>query len=164
MKYDSLAKLSLGLGTGAVFGFLLQKGQAGKYDKMTGALRLRDADLAKIMGTASAVGAVGSQLLQRAGHVEADIKPLKLGGVLMGGALFGTGMALLGHCPGTSVAAAGEGNRDAALGVVGMFLGAMAYVKLLPRIKPLIDKGDLGEKTVAELIRDARDKSIESQS
>jgi len=42
--------------------------------------------------------------------------------------LFGVGMAVLGHGPGTTLAAYGEGRRDARVGLVGMILGAAAYV------------------------------------
>ena len=62
-------------------------------------------------------------------------------------------MAALGYCPGTSLAALGEGRRDALAGVGGMFLGAFAYVGLRPQLKPLIEAGDYGKKTLPELLR-----------
>ncbi|HJL20564.1 MAG TPA: hypothetical protein RMH99_33210 [Sandaracinaceae bacterium LLY-WYZ-13_1] len=65
-------------------------------------------------------------------------------------------MALLGHCPGTSVAAVGEGRGDALAGVAGMLLGALLFVKLYPDLKPWLDKGDLGEVTVGELAEQLR--------
>jgi len=155
MKHDPLQKLALGLGTGAAFGFLLQKGGAAKHHKIVNQLRLEDWDVVKIMSTAALVGGAGAYGLQRSGHAERKIKPLQIGGVLSGGVLFGTGMAALGYCPGTSVAAIGEGRRDALAGVLGMTLGALAYVALLPRMKRWIELGDFGEVTVPELARSA---------
>ncbi len=152
MKRDSLGQLALGLGTGLAFGFLLQKGQVAKHRKIVNQLQLTDWDVVKVMGTASAVGGLGTYLLRRGGHVEPSIKPLKLGGVVTGGVLFGAGMAILGYCPGTSVAAAGQGNRDAWAGIAGMGLGALAYVRFLPQLKRWIDWGDYGEKTVPQII------------
>jgi len=149
---DSPTKLALGLGTGLAFGWFLQRGRASDRRAIVGQLRLRDWDVVKIMATASAVGGLGSYALRRADVVDRQIKPLRLGGVLAGGALFGAGLAALGYCPGTSVAAMGEGKRDAAVGVGGMLVGALAFVALLPRIAPLLEAGDLGERTVPEAL------------
>ena len=57
--FDSPSKLLLGLVTGVAFGFLLQKGQVTKFRVIVGQLLLRDWTVAKIMGTAVAVGAIG---------------------------------------------------------------------------------------------------------
>lgn len=153
MKIASPMKLASGLGTGLAFGFLLQKGRAAKRVEIVDALRFDQWRVAKIMGTASVVGGLGTYALGRAGRVEPKIKPLALG-VVTGGALFGVGLAALGYCPGTTVTAAGEGQRDAMLGIAGMMVGALAYVALLPRLKPFLERGDMGEVTVPELARD----------
>ena len=85
MRIDSAGKLLLGLATGVVFGGLLQRGRAARYDVIMKQLLLRDGTVAKIMGTAVAVGAVGVHALVRAGKAKLDIKPLQLGGVVGGG-------------------------------------------------------------------------------
>ena len=151
MKHESFARLLLGLGTGSVFGFLLHKGGASEHGAITEQLRLRDFSVIKIMATASAVGAIGTQLLAHLGLVEKKVKPLNVGGVVLGGTLFGIGMGILGYCPGTSMAAVGAGHKDAAAGALGMFAGALAFVRLYPYLKPVIEKGGFGEKTLPEL-------------
>lgn len=151
MKRESIGRLLLGFGTGKAFGLLLQKGRVAKHTTIVKQLLFEDWTVLKIMGTATAVGAIGTQVLGELGLAKKKIKPLKLGGIVLGGTLFGSGMALLGYCPGTTVAAVGEGHKDAVAGVIGMLVGAAAFVKLYPRIKSLIDKGDLGEKTLPEL-------------
>jgi hypothetical protein len=103
------------------------------------------------MGTATAVGAVGTEILTRLGAADRQIKPLDVGGIVLGGTIFGAGMSLLGYCPGTGMAAIGKGNKDAGYGVLGMFAGALAFIKLYPRIKPIIEKGGLGKKTLPEI-------------
>ena len=153
MKRDAIGRLLLGLGTGLGFGFLLQKGRAAKQESIPGQLLLEDWGVVKMMGTATATGALGVHALQRLGVVEREIKPLKTGGVVLGGALFGAGMALFGYCPGTSVAAVGEGRTDALAGVGGMLLGALTFVRLYPRMKPLLERGDVGKKTLPELTK-----------
>ena len=145
MRVDSVGKLLLGLGTGIVFGGLLQRGRASRYDAILAQLRLRDGSVARMMGTAIAVGAVGVHALVRAGKAKLDIKPLQLGGVVGGGVLFGTGLAVLGYCPGTTLAAIGEGRRDAMVGALGMLAGAGLFVRAYPTIEPLIKAGDQGK-------------------
>lgn len=58
----------------------------------------------------------------------------------MGAVCFGTGMAVFGYCPGTSVAACGEGRRDAMVGVVGMLAGAALFVAFFGQLEPLVKK------------------------
>jgi uncharacterized membrane protein YedE/YeeE len=148
MRIAPVGKLLLGLGTGVVFGSLLSRGRVSRYEVIMDQLLLRDATVAKIMGTAIAVGAVGVHALVRAGKTRLEIKPLQLGGVIGGGLAFGAGLALLGYCPGTSLAAVGEGKRDALTGTLGMLAGALAFVRAYPTIKPLLEAGDHGKLTL----------------
>jgi hypothetical protein len=57
---DPPSKLMLGLATGFVFGFLLQKGRVTKYQVIVGQFQLRDFTVLKTMLTAVAVGGGGS--------------------------------------------------------------------------------------------------------
>jgi uncharacterized membrane protein YedE/YeeE len=150
---DSAGKRLLGLATGLAFGALLQRGRLSRYETILGQLLGKDGRVIKAMGTAVAVGGLGFQLLQRRGHAQPDLKPMKVGGVVGGAALFGAGMALMGYCPGTSVAAVGEGHRDALAGVLGMVAGAAAFVALYPKLVRWLDAGgDLGKVTVTEVL------------
>lgn len=148
---DSPERLLLGLVTGVVFGFLLQKGQVAKFPVIVGQFLLKDWTVVKIMGTAVIVGSVGVHALVSSGQAQLHIKPFLLGGVLIGGLCFGVGMAVFGYCPGTSVAACGEGKPDAMVGVVGMLAGALAFVVAFPALQPVIKGlGDLGKLTLPE--------------
>lgn len=150
--FDPMSKLVLGLVTGIIFGFLLQKGRVAKFHVIIGQFLLKDWTVVKIMATAVAVGAVGVYALVSMGAATLHIKPALLGGVLLGGILFGAGLAVFGYCPGTSVAASGEGRRDAMVGVVGMLFGAGIYVALYPTLQPII-KGlaDWGKITLPQV-------------
>ena len=146
--FDSPVRLLLGLVIGIVFGVLLQKGQVAKFSVIVGQFILKDWTVVKIMSTAVIVGSVGVYGLIAAGFAELHVKPFLIGGVLLGGVLFGIGMAVLGYCPGTGVAACGEGKPDAMVGVLGMFAGALAFVFLWPKLQPIINGlGDLGKIT-----------------
>ena len=100
------------------------------------------------MGTAVVVGAVGVHALVQSGHATLDVKPLKIGGIVSGAGLFGAGVALLGYCPGTTLAAMGEGRRDGIAGALGMLAGAALFVRAYPRMKPLLEAGDYGKSTL----------------
>jgi uncharacterized membrane protein YedE/YeeE len=67
------------------------------------------------------------------------IKPFVTGGLIVGGLLFGTGMAILGYCPGTLAISLGEGSLDALIGIIGGLLGGVVYtIGILPLISPLL--------------------------
>lgn len=149
--FDPLWKLALGLVTGIVFGVLLQKGGVAKFRVIVGQFLLRDWTVVKIMGTAVIVGSVGIYALLPTDAVSLHIKPLVWFGIIVGGVCFGAGMALFGYCPGTSVAACGEGRRDAMVGVLGMLLGSGTYVILYPPISGLLKSwGDASKITLPE--------------
>ena len=151
--FDSPDKLALGLLTGIIFGFLLQKGRVAKYHVIVGQFLLKDFTVVKIMATAVIVGAIGVYALLAAGAVSLHIKPMLLGGVLVGAVCFGFGIVILGYCPGTTVAACGEGRRDALVGVLGMLFGAGVFVALYPMLQPVIKGlGDMGKITVPETL------------
>lgn len=142
----------LGLATGLVFGALLQRGRVSRYEVILGQLLFRDGRVVKTMAAAVAVGAVGIHALARRGLTTKEVKPMKVGGVTLGAVLFGAGLAVAGYCPGTSVAALGEGRRDALATVVGMLAGAGAFVAFYPRLVPVLDAGgDLGKRTLPSI-------------
>jgi uncharacterized protein len=146
---ESTGRRLLGLVTGVAFGALLQRGRIARYDAILGQLLLRDGRIVKTMASAVVVGALGVHALARKGVTAKEIKPMKVGGVTIGAVLFGAGLAVSGYCPGTSVAAVGEGRRDAIATVLGMFAGASAFVALYPRLVSVIDAGgDLGKVTL----------------
>ena len=150
--FDPFSKLALGLFTGIVFGFLLQKGRVAKFPIIVGQFLLRDWTVAKIMGIAVVVGAIGVYALVGIDAASLHVKPALIAGLILGGVLFGFGMVLLGYCPGTSVAACGEGHRDAMVGVAGMLVGTFAFVLLYRGLDPVIRAcGDLGKVTLPEI-------------
>jgi uncharacterized membrane protein YedE/YeeE len=146
--FEPLPRLLLGLFTGFLFGVLLQKGSVAKYRVIVGQFLLRDWTVVKVMGTAVITGTIGVFALHQLEMASLHIKPTVLGGVIAGGALFGIGMGLLGYCPGTSVAACGEGRKDAIAGVLGQLTGALLFVIAYATLDPLIKLGDFGKITL----------------
>jgi len=149
-----MGNLILGLITGIFFGFFLQKGQALKYDRQLGMLRLRDFTLVKLILTAILVGMVGVYFFVDLGVAKLSIKPTVLGANIIGGLIFGLGWGMLGYCPGTAVGATAEGRWDAFWGgELGMLVGAGIFAEVYPAIKDTLLKwGDFGKLTLPSLL------------
>jgi uncharacterized membrane protein YedE/YeeE len=151
--FESTDQLLLGLLTGITFGFLLQKGRVAKYEKIIGQLLLKDWTVFKIMTTAIVIGAAGVYTLVSLGAARLDIWPFQVAAVLLGAVLFGAGLAVIGYCPGTGLAASGEGSRDAMVGVLGMITGAGIYVAAYDWLEPVgLALGDYGKVTVPDAL------------
>jgi uncharacterized membrane protein YedE/YeeE len=144
------ARNLLGLATGLVFGALLQRGRLADSRTIVGQLTGDDARVAKTMGTAVAVGALGHRWLHRRGLATDEPKPLNPVGLVGGAVLFGAGMALSGYCPGTAAAAAGSGRREGLWAMAGMLAAATAFVASYPRLKRTLEAGSLGRITAAQ--------------
>ena len=129
---------TLGLITGILFGFLLQRGRVLRFGKQIGAMLFKDMTIFKFMLSAIVVGMFGILILSEQGIITLSHKPMNVGAILVGGTLFGIGWAIMGFCPGTAVGAVGEGRWHALFGLVGMGIGAAIYAQLYPFFKSTV--------------------------
>jgi uncharacterized membrane protein YedE/YeeE len=142
-------ELIIGAVTGIIFGFCMQKAQVIRYDRQLGALRFQDMTIVKFMLTTILVAMVGIYFLFDLGFVKLSIKPLILGGNVLGGLIFGIGWGIVGYCPATAMGALGEGRYDAAFGLAGMILGAGIYAEFYPLLKgTVLTWGNFGKVTL----------------
>jgi hypothetical protein len=140
---------------GFAFGFVLQKGGLTQYPKVAGVFRFAELTVLKFLLSALVTGAIAIRVLTAAGVVAAvPVSDTYLLGNLVGGMLHGVGMALVGFCPGTIVAGAGEGRLDnLVFGIPGLFTGALAFGWAWPAFFPALSRiGALGRITFGELI------------
>lgn len=134
---------------GFAFGFFLQKGKLGRYETIVNVFRFKDLTVVKFLMTALATAMIALQLLPHSATV--PVPDTYLAGNLIGGLLFGVGMAVAGFCPGTVAAGAGEGRLDYLIaGSAGLYFGAVAYGAAYPHFFPwLASLGRLGPVTGA---------------
>lgn len=143
------------LALGFLFGWMLHKAGLTRYATIVNVFRLRDLTVIRFMLVALVVGGVGTQLLVELGLAHgAPVPPTRLAANLVGGVVFGVGMATAGYCPGTIVAQAGEGHLDAWLaGLTGLVAGALGFGLLHPIIVPrLATLGAHGRVTIPQLL------------
>jgi len=139
--------------TGILFGFFMQKAQVIRYDRQLAALRLQDMTIVKFMLTTILVAMVGIYLLLDLGLVKLSVKPLVLGGNVLGGLIFGIGWGIVGYCPGTAMGALGEGRYDSIFALLGMILGAGLYAETFPLMKAtVLTWGNSGKITLPSVL------------
>jgi len=147
------AQKALGLLSGLVFGFLLQKGGLTEYDVILGQLLLTDFTVVKVMLSAILVGMIGVFVMRWMGLIRLQIKPGSMGSTVLGGIIFGVGFAILGYCPGTAAAAFGAGAVDALVGMIGIVIGAGIYARLYPALdRRILNWGAFPADTLPDLI------------
>jgi hypothetical protein len=133
---DLILPLIFGFG----FGWSLQKAGLSKYHKVVNVFRFTDLAVLKYMLTTLAVAMVGIFALNTLGLVQLPTVPATyVVGNLVGGLIFGVGMAGAGFWPETCVAGGGEGNLDYLIpGLLGFLTGALIYGAIYPSVFPTI--------------------------
>lgn len=129
-----LINILFGLVVGFIFGFILTKTGITKYPRVMGMLLLKDFKILKFMLTAVTSSMILFYLLGDFGVLKVVPKNLEWG-KLVGGLIFGTGMGILGYCPGTMAARIGEGKRDSILALFGTALGIFIYALTIKPVK-----------------------------
>ncbi|MHB1390444.1 MAG: YeeE/YedE thiosulfate transporter family protein [Thermoleophilia bacterium] len=145
----------LGLLTGIAFGAILQRVGASSFEMIVNMLRLKNLTIMKFLFLAIAVGSVGmytvAQFWPQQSHI--GIAPLYLLGLTVGGLIFGAGWAISGYCPGTVLAALGEGKVDAVFTILGGLAGALTLALTWDWIKPvLVDPLNYGSKSIPDML------------
>jgi uncharacterized membrane protein YedE/YeeE len=134
---------------GVFFGFALNKAGLTKYHKIVNVFRFTDMAVLQFMMTALVVSMSGLYILRGLGLVTFPVVPATyIVGNLLGGLIFGVGMALSGYCPGTCAAGAGEGKLDYIVpGLLGFLAGAaiygLTYQQVFPAISAIANYGNV---------------------
>lgn len=136
---------------GFIFGAILMYAKLNRFNTISGLAILEDLAVVKTIVLAIGIGVILLSIEIGLGYASYHIKPFMLGEIMLGGVIFGVGMAILGYCPGTLAISVGEGSIDALLGVIGGLLGGLAYTFILPTIQPVLGP-NLGKISLNSLI------------
>ena len=132
-----MTSILLAIVIGAAFGAVLDRIGAANPNWIVGMLTLRRLHLMKTILLAIGTGSIlmfGGQMLGLVDVGHMSVKAAYIG-VFIGGLLLGAGWAASGYCPGTGVAAAASGRKDALFFIAGGLLGAAAYMATYPAWK-----------------------------
>jgi uncharacterized membrane protein YedE/YeeE len=136
---------------GILFGAILQYAHLNRFNVISGFALRENFSVPKAIALAIGIGVILLNLEIAFGLASYHVKPFIVGGLILGGLIFGTGMAILGYCPGTLAISLGEGSVDALIGIVGGLFGGAFYTMVLPVISPVLGP-DLGNLSLHSVI------------
>jgi uncharacterized membrane protein YedE/YeeE len=147
--------LALAFGVGIGFGWFLERSGLGSAPKLMGQFHLTDMAVFKVMFSAIVTAMLGLFWLSRIGAVDLSrvyVPETFVLPQLVGGLVFGAGMALAGLCPGTSCVAAATGRGDGLVVAGGFFAGVLATGLALPAMTRLYRSGARGTVTLDSVL------------
>jgi uncharacterized membrane protein YedE/YeeE len=127
--------------TGAVFGYVIQRGGFCLTRALSNAVLMRDGTILRAYLLALLVAMVGVGLLEVLGLVDVPLRPLRWLSNVVGGLLFGVGMVLAGGCSGSTWYRVGEGAIGAWVVLLGFAIGATtAGVGVLSPVRAMLQR------------------------
>lgn len=128
----------LGLLSGIMFGFIIQRVGATDANEMALGHLMIDPRIPRLMVATVAVAAVGLLGLQAVGVGRTLVLPTSIVATGLGAVIFGIGWGVTGYCPGTCWAAAGEGRMDAIFALLGGLAGTLVFAHLHESLVPVL--------------------------
>ncbi|WP_456389438.1 YeeE/YedE thiosulfate transporter family protein [Hydrogenimonas sp.] len=135
---------------GFVFGAIVQWSRVDKFEKIAGFAMLEDMTVPKMLFFAIGLASIGLYFMIELGWAHYHIKPITLGGLIIGGTLFGIAMAIFGKCPGTGPISVAEGRIDVLIGAIGGIFGGLFFTWAYPWLKPIMGP-NFGKLTLPSL-------------
>jgi len=135
---------------GFCFGAIILYSRLDKFEKMAGFMISEDTLVPKMAMTTVALSSIGFYVLVDAGYASFDVKPTILGGLIIGGILFGIGLVILGKCPSAFFVSLSEGCVDALVGIIGGLVGGAVFTILYPWIEQITGP-NLGKLRLADI-------------
>jgi len=139
---------------GIVFGAIIQYTRVDKFEKIAGFAMGKDTIIPKMLFLAIGITAIFLYFEIKMGYASYHVKPMILSGLIIGGIIFGIGMAIMGKCPGTGPISIAEGRIDVLVGAIGGIFAGWIFTKYYDAIfKPLM--GDsFGKETLVSVSGD----------
>jgi len=145
------AGMATAAGCGVAFGAALERAGLGSARKLVGQFYAADFAVFQVMFTAIVVAMLGVFWLGWLGVLEVSrvwVPETWLVPQLVGGGVFGAGLALAGLCPGTSCVAAASGRGDGLAVLLGMFTGVLVTGLVIEPLRGLYESAARGPLTL----------------
>ena len=133
--------------TGMIFGSIIQYAKVHKFEKIAGFAMLKDTVVPKMLFLAIGLASIGLYFMIEIGWASYHVKPILLGGLIIGGIIFGASMAIFGKCPGTGPVSVAEGRIDIMVGAIGGIFGGLVFTLFYDKFKLLMGSS-LGNPTL----------------
>ncbi|WP_201352358.1 YeeE/YedE thiosulfate transporter family protein [Hydrogenimonas urashimensis] len=134
---------------GFVFGAIIQWSRVDKFEKIAGFAMLEDMTVPKMLFFAIGFASIFLYVFIEIGLAHYHVKPIMLGGLVIGAILFGVAMAIFGKCPGTGPISVAEGRIDVLVGAIGGIFGGLFFTWAYPWLKPIMGP-DYGKLTLPQ--------------
>jgi len=156
-NHGSLALVFL---IGVIFGGIIQYTRVDKFEKIAGFAMLKDTIVPKMLFLTIGLTSIGLYFMVKFGYAHYHIKPIILGGLIIGGSLFGISMAILGKCPGTGPISIAEGRLDVLVGAIGGLVGGAVFtIYYEPFFKSLMGES-MGKVVLQEYFKGHEDLTV----
>ncbi len=133
---------------GVIFGSIIQYTKVHKFEKIGGFAMLRDTVVPKMLFLAIGIASIGLYIMIQLGWASYHLKPIMLGGLIIGGTIFGISMAIFGKCPGTGPVSVAEGRIDIMVGSIGGIFGGLVFTLYYDKFKTIMGP-NLGKLNLA---------------
>lgn len=150
---DGATSLVAAVAIGIAFGAALERAGLGSARKLVGQFFVTDLTVFQVMFTAIVVALLGVFWLERFGVLDASrvaVPETFLAPQIVGGLVFGAGMAMGGLCPGTSCVAAATGRGDGVAVLLGILAGVLVTGLAFEWLQPFYESTALGPLTVPD--------------
>jgi hypothetical protein len=144
---------------GMVFGSIIQYTKVHKFEKIAGFAMLKDTVVPKMLFLAIGLASIGLFFMIQLGWASYHVKPILLGGLIIGGIIFGAAMAIFGKCPGTGPISVAEGRIDIMVGAFGGIIGGLVFTLFYDQFKLLMGNS-LGKLTLTGYFEDYQGISV----
>jgi hypothetical protein len=112
---------------GFCFGLIIYLTRLYAFEKIAGFSLLEDTLVPKMLFFTIGLTSIGLYFFVEMGVAHYHIKPLVIGGIVLGGTLFGSAMAILGSCPGTAPIGMAQGRIDLWVAGLGGLVGGWFF-------------------------------------
>ena len=140
---------------GMVFGSIIQYAKVHKFEKIAGFSMLKDTVVPKMLFLAIGLASLGFFVMIQLGWASYHVKPIMLGGLIIGGSIFGASMAIFGKCPGTGPISVAEGRIDIMVGSIGGIFGGLVFTVFYDQFKVIMGES-LGKLTLTGYFEDSQ--------